>query len=86
MIAFEEANKIRYNNLLYNVNRGVNTYWMSEPLRTGLTQRHNVYVEGGDSQMRYSLGINYEHSGVMQESRRRQVMSGNLDLLYRKGN
>ena len=85
MIAFEEANKIRYNNLLYNVNRGVNTYWMSEPLRTGLTQRHNVYVEGGDSQMRYGLGINYTNiQGVMQESRR-QVMSGNLDLLYRKG-
>lgn len=56
LIAFEEANKIRYNNLLYNVDRGVNTYWMSEPLRTGLTQRHNVYVEGGDSQMRYGLG------------------------------
>ena len=85
LIAFEEANKIRYNNLLYNVNRGVNTYWMSEPLRTGLTQRHNVYVEGGDSQMRYGLGINYTNiQGVMQESRR-QVMSGNLDLLYRKG-
>lgn len=85
LIASEEANKIRYNNLLYNVNRGVNTYWMSEPLRTGLTQRHNVYVEGGDSQMRYGLGINYTNiQGVMQESRR-QVMSGNLDLLYRKG-
>ena len=85
LIAFEEANKIRYNNLLYNVDRGVNTYWMSEPLRTGLTQRHNVYVEGGDSQMRYGLGINYTNiQGVMQESRR-QVMSGNLDLLYRKG-
>ena len=85
LIASEEANKIRYNNLLYNVNRGVNTYGMSEPLRTGLTQRHNVYVEGGDSQMRYGLGINYTNiQGVMQESRR-QVMSGNLDLLYRKG-
>ncbi|MBS7199206.1 MAG: SusC/RagA family TonB-linked outer membrane protein [Bacteroidales bacterium] len=85
LIASEETNKIRYNNLLYNVNRGVNTYWMSEPLRTGLTQRHNVYVEGGDSQMRYGLGINYTNiQGVMQESRR-QVMSGNLDLLYRKG-
>ena len=67
------------------MNRGVNTYWMSEPLRTGLTQRHNVYVEGGDSQMRYGIGINFTNiQGVMQESRR-QVMSGNLDLLYRIG-
>ena len=44
--AQEQENYIRYNKLLANVQRGVDTYWMSEPLRTALTQRHNVYVEG----------------------------------------
>lgn len=34
--------------------------------------------------MRYGLGLNYTNiDGVMKESRR-QVLSGNLDLLYRK--
>lgn len=85
LVASEETNMVRYNKLLYDVKRGVNTYWMSEPLRTGLNQRHNIYVEGGDSQMRYGLGVNYTNiQGVMQESRR-QIMSGNLDLLYRRG-
>ncbi|MCD8318174.1 MAG: carboxypeptidase-like regulatory domain-containing protein [Paraprevotella sp.] len=31
------------------VARGVNTYWLSEPLRTGFTQKHNVYAEGGEN-------------------------------------
>lgn len=85
LVASEESNMMRYNKLLYNVKRGVDTYWLSEPLRTGLTQRHNLYVEGGDQQMRYGLGVNYTNiQGVMKESRR-QTMSGNLDLLYRSG-
>jgi len=80
-----EDNMARYNKLLYDVKRGVDTYWMSEPLRTGLTQRHNVYVEGGDGQMRYGVGLNYtDIQGVMKVSNR-QLMTGNLDLLYRKG-
>lgn len=80
----EEDNMARYNRLLTEVKKGVDTYWMSEPLRTGLTQRHNIYVEGGDQQMRYGLGVNYTNiEGVMKNSRR-QMMSGNLDLLYRK--
>lgn len=80
----EEESMARYNRLLTNVKKGVDTYWMSEPLRTALTQRHNIYAEGGDQQMRYGLGVSYTNiEGVMKNSRR-QVMSGNLDLLYRK--
>ena len=79
-----EEKMTRYNRLLAEVKKGVDTYWMSEPLRTAFNQRHNVYIEGGDQQMRYGLGVNYTNiQGVMKESRR-QIMSGNLDLLYRK--
>lgn len=84
LIASEEENMARYNRLLSNVKKGVDTYWMSEPLRTAFTQRHNVYVDGGDHQMRYGLSVNYTNTeGVMKNSYR-QVMSGSLDLLYRK--
>lgn len=75
----------RYNDLLAEVERGVDTYWMSEPLRLGLNQRHNLYVEGGDDRMRYGVGVNLNNQeGVMKNSSRR-VFSGNLDLLYRVG-
>lgn len=83
--ASQEILQQRYNELLAEVGRGVDTYWMSEPLRIGLNQRHNLYVEGGDSRMRYGVGVNINNQeGVMKNSNRR-VFSGNLDLLYRVG-
>ena len=85
IVSVQEEAQMRYDRLLANVKRGVDTYWMSEPLRIGLNQRHNIYIEGGDEQMRYGLGVNYTNiQGVMKESRR-QIASGNLDLLYRVG-
>lgn len=74
----------RYNRLLRDVKRGVDSYWLSEPLRLGLTHRHNLYVEGGDNQMRYGLGVNYSGiQGVMKNSIR-DIMGLSLDLIYRK--
>ncbi len=81
----QEYAEMRYNRLLANVRRGVDTYWLSEPLRTGLNQRHNVYLEGGSEQFRFGLGVNYNNvQGVMKQSDR-DIISGNLDLLYRVG-
>ena len=80
----EEEKMIRYNNLLQEVKRGVDTYWLSEPLRTGINQRNNLYLEGGDQEMRYGMGINNRTvQGVMKNSKRNNL-SGNLDLIYRK--
>ena len=74
-----------YNERLKEVMRGVDTYWLSEPLRTGFTQKHNVYAEGGENKIRYGLGLAYGNTeGVMKESSRR-TLSGNLDLIYRTG-
>lgn len=74
-----------YNKHLKEVVRGVDTYWLGEPLRVGFNHRHSLYAEGGDANMRYGIGVNYNGiKGVMNESERK-VFSGNLDLLYRKG-
>lgn len=72
-----------YNKHLAEINRGVNTYWMSDPLRTVLNSRHNIYAEGGDKSMRYGLGVNYgQTKGVMKGSEK-EIVSGNIDLIYR---
>ena len=74
-----------YNSRRAEVARGVNTYWLHEPLRVGFSHKHNLYAEGGDDAVRYGLGINYNNiSGVMKQSRR-NVIGGNFDLSYRKG-
>lgn len=74
-----------YYDRLKEVRRGVNTYWANEPLRTGLTQRHTLFAEGGDANLRYSASLNYGlNTGVMKGSDR-QTTNGNIRLFYRKG-
>lgn len=74
-----------HNDHLRSVARGVDTYWLSEPLQMGFNHRHNLYAEGGDEHMRYGFGLSYNGvTGVMKDSKK-NLFSGNLDLLYRKG-
>ena len=74
-----------YNERLKEVMRGVDTYWLSEPLRTGFTQKHNVYAEGGEEKIRYGLGVSYGNTRGVMKGSGRQTLSGNLDLIYRTG-
>lgn len=65
---------------------GVNTYWLSQPLRNGIGQRHGINLEGGDNVLRYSVNLNYNNiSGVMKRSDR-NTLSGGINLIYRKNN
>lgn len=74
-----------YNSRLRDIEQGVDTYWLSVPLRTGFTHKHNVYAEGGENNIRYGIGLNYGNvQGVMKGSDR-QTLGGNLDLIYRTG-
>ncbi|MFR7808238.1 MAG: TonB-dependent receptor plug domain-containing protein [Butyricimonas faecihominis] len=60
-----------YNRRLEEVVRGVDTYWLSIPLRTSLNQRYNIFVEGGDEHMRYGVDLKYDtDKGVMKGSGR----------------
>ena len=44
-----------YNKKLADVERGVDTYWLSKPLRIGCGQRHDITVDGGDQAFRYAV-------------------------------
>ncbi|MES2004883.1 MAG: SusC/RagA family TonB-linked outer membrane protein [Bacteroidota bacterium] len=75
-----------YNSHLINVQKGVNTYWLSEPLQTGSTKGNSIYAETGDSSLRLGIGLSLKRiDGVMKGSDR-QNMSGNVDFGYRKKN
>ena len=72
-----------YNQVLAQVKKGVNTDWLSIPLRTELDQLHNLKIEGGDQTFRYDLGLQYnQQNGVMKESGRR-TFNGTINLSYR---
>jgi TonB-dependent SusC/RagA subfamily outer membrane receptor len=46
-----------YYNKYHNVISGVNTYWLSQPLRNTLSQKHSIYAEGGDSTFSYCIDV-----------------------------
>ncbi|MDR1414574.1 MAG: SusC/RagA family TonB-linked outer membrane protein [Odoribacteraceae bacterium] len=69
-----------------DVERGVDTYWLSKPLRTTVPHRHNVAVEGGSEDFRYNMSLVYDRrNGVMKNSHR-EVISGEVSLTYNHDN
>ena len=76
----------RYNAMLANVERGVDTYWLAKPLRTGVGHRHNLRIEGGAEEgFRYAAALQYNDvSGVMKGSAR-ETVNANIDLMYERG-
>jgi TonB-linked SusC/RagA family outer membrane protein len=72
-----------YNRRLKAVNSGVNTYWLSQPLQTGVGSTHSLYLEGGDNAVRYAVNMGYQDNvGVMKGSGRKNI-SGGVTLNYR---
>lgn len=74
-----------YNKKLSNVVRGVDTYWLSKPLRTVFNQKHSLYLDGGTDDLRWGADFSYiTGEGVMKGSYRDR-MAGGLSLSYRFG-
>jgi TonB-linked SusC/RagA family outer membrane protein len=62
-----------------NVVAGVNTYWLSQPLKTAFGQKHSVYVEGGSAAIRYGIDLRYQtQPGVMKGSGRDRYSLGSV--------
>lgn len=72
-----------YNAKLLNVERGVDTYWLSKPLQTVLNHKHSVFLEGGSESLRFGIDFMYNNQdGVMKESFRDRMSVG-FTLDYR---
>lgn len=73
------------NQRMLEIERGVDTYWLSEPIRTGFTHKHNIYAEGGEDKIRYGIGLSLGNVDGVMENSQRQTLEGNVDLIYRTG-
>lgn len=75
-----------YNDKKQYVARGVDTYWLSQPLRTAFNHQHSLWLEGGTRTMRYGLNLSYNgENGVMKESYRDRIgVSFRFDYLTEK--
>lgn len=75
--------KERYYKLKQNIDKGVDTYWLAEPLRLGIDHRHSIYINGGGENFMFTAGGSYNDiMGVMKQSKRRNI-SANIDIAYR---
>lgn len=75
--------KQQYYAKLKQIVGGLDTYWLADPLRVGVNHKHSLYVQGGEGSFLFGLGAGYNgNSGVMEKSKR-EVFSGNLDMIYR---
>ena len=73
----------KYNSYYNEVLRGVDTYWLSKPLRVGVGHKHSLTFEGGDDAVRYGVDFQYNDvAGVMKGSNR-QTISVGFNLQYR---
>ena len=73
-----------YNKYRRNILGGVDTYWLSKPLRTAFQHRHSASVAGGTEVFRYSLDVNAAiQPGVMKGSQN-QNLGANFNMTYMK--
>jgi len=73
----------KYSEILKEVQRGVDTYWLKIPLQVGIGQKHAGRIEGGVSGVTYSLDLSYNDvQGVMKGSDRK-TLSGSALISYR---
>ena len=79
------ANLEVYNERLRKALEGESTYWLSKPLRTGISHKHSLGVELGNKELKSFTTFSYNSTeGVMKNSDR-NVLTGDMNLAYRKG-
>lgn len=76
----------QYNEKLQEVMRGVDTYWLKQPIRNTLQTSHNLTIGGGANNVRYQISGNYaDRKGTMKGSDR-MTYGASFRLEYRLPN
>jgi TonB-linked SusC/RagA family outer membrane protein len=76
----------QYNNFYADIARGVDTYWLSQPLNTGYGQKHTLSIEGGDQFLRYGADFSYNQIAGAMKGSGRKTLAGSVFLSYRVNN
>ena len=77
-IAFKEL----YHENLKNVNQGVETYWIGQPVRVGVGQRYNMNLTGGNNTFRWRASLGYNNVAGAMKGSDRNNFNGTIDLSY----
>ncbi len=72
-----------YHRLKRNVEEGVDTDWLAQPVHTVFEHRHNLRVEGGDNTVRYSINLTARNAPGVMKGSGRTGYEGGMFLSYR---
>ncbi len=82
-LSVAKANEILYNERLNAALAGVDTDWLSKPLRTGVGTRHSISLDVAREELSVLADVAYSNvAGVMKGSKR-NTLQGSLDVAYR---
>lgn len=60
-----------------NIQRGVDTYWLSKPLAAVFNHKHSLYIDGGTENLRFGFDVGYnKEDGIMKGSFRNRLGAG----------
>src|SRR5690606_10056451 len=71
-----------YNFVLNEINSGVETDWLSQPVRNAFGQRHNLRLDGGHQDFRYSASGQFNDTKGVMKGSGSQVFNGTITLSY----
>ena len=74
-----------YNLRLKKALEGEDTYWLSKPLRTGISHKHSLSVELGGKDIKAIASFAYNNTNGAMKGSFRQTISGDVNLSYRLG-
>lgn len=72
-----------YSSRLKDVEKGIDSYWLNEPLQTGYSQRHSISVSGGEKDITYNVGGDIRNVSGSMKGSGRQTWGTRLNLNYR---
>ncbi len=71
-----------YSMRLAEVKRGVNSYWLSDPLRNAFTNRNTIRISGGADDLRVDASLSFKNQPGVMKGSKRNTWGGNVDLMY----
>ena len=72
-----------YNYRMKKTLEGESTYWLSKPLRVGVSNNHSVEIEMGTKQLKSIATVSYNNVQGAMKGSYREVVSGDLNVAYR---
>ncbi|MGY5252564.1 SusC/RagA family TonB-linked outer membrane protein [Sphingobacterium spiritivorum] len=72
-----------YSDRLKKINQGIDSYWLSDPVQTGFSQRHSLLVTGGEGSLVYTVGGDYKNASGAMKGSGRKTWGTTLNLSYR---